>query len=509
MNTNMKNYTRIFVLLLVFAIISCSQPKQPNFLFIITDDQSYNTIAALGNNEIETPNMDKLVDEGIAFTQCFNQGSWSGAVCVASRTMLITGQTLYNAPKNKSYLDSWAQLKNTNGNYEPTEVPTWAEVFSENGYKTFITGKWHNASYSAIKGFEMGIGIGDGMYPSVDANGDKNFAYNRPKEKNIWSPSDSTLKGHWSPLVWDITSDDSGVKIASNLYEVNKHTSELYADNAINYLQCAKDDKPFFMFVSFNAPHDPRQSPQTYVDKYPASSIKIPKNYMHEHPFNQGDNNIRDEKLAPFPRTKEAVQLHISEYYAIITHFDNELGRILKALEESGQKDNTYIILTSDHGLALGQHGLMGKQNQYDHSVRMPFIIVGPDIEEGKRIDDMIYMQSVYATTCDLANIEIPESVEFKSIEGLLNGKSEGEEYIFGGYKHLQRMLRTDKYKLIIYPKVNEIQLFDMENDPMENDNLAYNKEYKETVKIMFTALVKKQKELGDNLILELNKILD
>ena len=230
---------------------------------------------------------------------------------------------------------------------------------------------------------------------------------------------------------------------------------------------------------------------------------------MPEHPFNQGDNKIRDEKLAPFPRTKDAVQLHISEYYAIITHFDNELGRILKALEESGEKDNTYIILTSDHGLAVGQHGLMGKQNQYDHSIRMPFIIVGPDIEKGKRIEDMIYMQSVYATTCDLANIEIPESVEFKSLEGLLNGKEEGENYIFGGYKHLQRMIRTDKYKLIVYPIANEIQLFDVENDPMENDNLAYSKEYKERVKIMFTALVKKQKELGDNLILELNKRLD
>lgn len=194
---------------LVFLLCHCTEKEQrPNFLFILTDDQAYYTIAALGNTDIETPNTDKLVESGITFTNCFNQGSWIGAVCVASRTMLNTGQSLYRAPRNKSYLDQWAQLKKPDDDYIPTEVPTWAETFSKNGYETFITGKWHNSSYAAIKGFDIGKAIGAGMYYSVDKNGSRRFAYKRPAKGNTWSPWNKELKGHWSPEVWDIVTNE-------------------------------------------------------------------------------------------------------------------------------------------------------------------------------------------------------------------------------------------------------------------------------------------------------------
>jgi choline-sulfatase len=510
----MKPYFLIilFILISFFSFIKIDKEvhpneeisKRPNFLFLFTDDQTYRTIHALNNPEIETPNIDKLSEQGVIFTHCFNQGSWSGAVCVASRTMLITGQTVFRAAQNEIYLDNWARSKN---NKIKTEVPLWQEVFSANGYETFITGKWHNSKYAVLKNFDKGKAIGAGFYPSFDKNHSDKPAYNRSSADSDWKPWDVSFTGHWTPKVNDIIYDEKGRKKIGNDYTVNEHTSELYADVAIDYLMTdvKKLDKPFFMYIAFNAPHDPRQSPREFVDKYPPSSVKIPENFMKEHPFDQGDHRIRDEKLAPFPRTKEAVQLHRSEYYAIITHFDRELGRILKALEASGKAENTYVILSSDHGLAVGRHGLMGKQNQYDHSIRMPLIIRGPGLSRGRKVDNKVYLQSMFATTCDLASIKIPETVEFKSLKKLLEGEKDGgEEYIFGTYKGFQRMIRSDDYKLIVYPHNKMVQLFDLKNDPLEITNLAESKKYQKIKKELFKQLIAKQKELGDYLILDL-----
>lgn len=499
-----------FILLLVYTgcllinpCLVAQNTVRPNFLILLTDDQTYESIHALNNPDIHTPNMDRLVSMGTTFTHCFNQGSWSGAVCVASRTMLITGQTVFRAPKNTKYLLKWAspQLPEE----EQKEVPLWSEVFTNAGYATFLTGKWHNSDYAAIKGFSSARSIGLGMYETFDPDGNKEPGYHRGAlVDSPWRPWDTSFTGHWSPGVTDIVYEH-GEKKMGERYIIHKHTSELYADNAINFLKehTASSNQPFFMYVAFNAPHDPRQSPREFVDLYPLEQMKIPSNYLPEHPFDQGDHMIRDEILAPFPRTPEAVQLHRQEYYAIISHFDRELGRILNALEASGQMNNTYIVLTSDHGLAVGMHGLMGKQNQYDHSVRMPFIITGPGIEKGNVLDHMIYMQSIYATTCELAGIPVPTTVEFPAITNLLNGKKRGgEKYIFGSYLDLQRMIRSKKFKLIFYPKVNEVQLFDLQTDPYERNDLAEDPKYRKTVNKMWKALKKKQTELGDGLML-------
>lgn len=501
----MHLFKRLFIFILILTCFTIARaqnkkPDKPNFLIIMTDDQSFNTIQALGNNEIKTPNLDKLAEQGTNFSHCFNQGSWSGAVCVASRTMLITGQTVFRTQQNKSYLVPWARSEKG----QETEVKLLGETFQEAGYTTFLTGKWHNSDYAALKSFQKAKGVGLGMYETFDQNNSKEFAYDRPK-KTSWTPYDKNLKGHWSPGVKDIILDENGEKIFGANYVVSRHTSDFYSDNAIDFLYAQKEDsKPFMALVCYNAPHDPRQSPKEFVNLYPEDQISIPDNYLPEHPFDQGDNRVRDELLAPFPRTEEAVKLHRSEYYAIISHMDREIGRILTALEKSGNADNTYVILTSDHGLAVGSHGLMGKQNQYDHSVRMPFIISGPGVASGKNIDNMIYMQSIYATACELAEIPVPDSVEYASLVNLLKGETEGgEEYIFGAYLDLQRMIRNERYKLIVYPRAQEVQLFDLENDPNEMIDLAENKKYKSIKNKLFEELTKKQKELGDFLILD------
>jgi choline-sulfatase len=494
------------ITIFLITINLSAQNQKPNFLFIITDDQTNESIRALGNTEIETPVLDKLVSEGVTFTHAFNQGSWSGAVCIASRSMLITGQNVFRVRNNKAYL-----ANNYKKNAANTEATLWPEIMSKNGYDTFSTGKWHNTKYALLKGFDKGNSVSiKGYLETYDAKGSSKLAYNRTNSTE-WQPWNKSLKGQWNPKVKDIIYNEKNIKTLSALSTVNQHSTAHYTDKAINYLinDAKKTDSPFFMYVAFNAPHDPRQAPKEFVDKYPTTSIKIPENFLEEHPFNQGERNtLRDEKIMPFPRTKKGIQLHRSEYYAAITYIDNQLGRILEALEKSGKAENTYIIFTSDHGLAVGQHGLMGKQNQYDHSIRMPLIIKGPNLEKGKRINNKVYMQSIYATTCDLASIETPKTVEFKSFYNLLltNGDYYGEEYVFGTYKKYQRMIRSDKYKLIIYPKVNKIQLFDLINDPKEIQNLAYNKKYRKIKKELYKQLQLKQVELEDDL--DLNSII-
>lgn len=499
MNLTMKKFQLILVAL--FVVLSASaDPKEkeerkaderPNFLFIFADDQAYSTIGSLNNSEVKTPNLDKLAARGMVFTHCFNQGAWGGAVCAASRAMLNSGQYMFAAREGVNH----NQL--------------WGETFSNAGYETFLTGKWHNGDATVLKSFKHAKSIGKGMYETMHPELKWKPGYGRPTdENNSWDPTDPLYTGHWAPKVKDVVYDENGNKSIGPQYVIEQHTSELYADNAIRFLQnkVADSDNPFFMYVAFNAPHDPRQSPKKYVDMYPPENIKIPENYVPEHPFDQGDHRLRDENLAPFPRTKHQVQVHRSEYYAIITHMDYEIGRILTALEKSGKADNTYIIFSADHGLAVGHHGLMGKQNMYDHSIRMPFFISGPGIAAGKQSEALVYLQSIYATTCQMAGLQIPETVDFPSLTGILDGKQDKvHDAIFGNYRHFQRMVRTEKHKMILYPHNGNQQLFDLEKDPQEMVNVIEDKKYKKIKKELYSRLLELQQEVGDTLKVSLN----
>lgn len=442
----------------------------PNILFVFADDQCFETIAALGNAEIETPNLDKLVKRGTTYTHCFNMGSWSGAVCVASRTMLNTGRYLWRAEK----IYGTSEQERAEGRF-------WSELMRDAGYKTYMTGKWHVRA-NAEKAFDVVADVRGGMPNQTEAG------YNRPLADGTdpWSPSDPKFGGFWKG---------------------GKHWSEVVGDDATSFLQQAADEtQPFFMYVAFNAPHDPRQSPQEFVDRYPAAEIRVPESYLPEYPYKDAIGcgpGLRDEKLAPFPRSEHAVQVHRQEYYAIVTHMDQQIGRILKALEDSGKADNTWVFFTADHGLAVGNHGLMGKQNLYDHSVRVPFIAVGPGVAAGRKVQRPIYLQDVMATTLELAGVEKPDYVEFESLLGELQGKQEGERperAIYGAYLDLQRSIRTEAHKLIVYPKAKKIRLYDLTADPNEMHDLADDEQSKGTVDRLFQQLIDLQDEMDDSL---------
>lgn len=258
------------------------------------------------------------------------------------------------------------------------------------------------------------------------------------------------------------------------------------------------------MYLAFNAPHDPRQSPKEYVDRYPLDTISVPENFMPRNPHDEAmacGPGLRDEDLAPFPRTPHAVKVHRQEYYAIITHMDAQIGRILDALENSGKAENTFIVFTADHGLAVGHHGLLGKQNMYDHSVRVPLMLSGPGIPSGRRIDTPVYLQDVMPTSLGWAGLDVPAQVAFKSLTPLLADESHPHyEAIYGAYVDRQRMVTQDGFKLIYYPTSETTLLFDVTNDPLETKNLADNPAYGERKKTLWSTLKGLQASTGDRL---------
>ncbi len=448
-------------------------PARPNFLFLIADDWMYRTLGAVNNPEIATPHIDRLLGSGCHFTHCFHQGSWTGAVCVASRTMLNTGLTAFHANR--------ADAGNT-----ASDKPAWGQTLREGGYDTFITGKWHLDAVTLQRSFSEQGPVGPGFLPSTKQE------YYRPAPGNTWTPQNRSLEGHW--LRKELWLDRGGDAV--------QHSSELYADAAIDYLHRPAREKPFFMYVAFNAPHDPRQAPQEYLDRYPAEKIELPPNYLPQHPFDQGYSKTRDETLAPFPRTEEAVRVHRREYYAIISHMDAQIGRILTALDASGKAANTYVILTADHGLAVGEHGLMGKQNQYECSMRMPLIVAGPGVRAGKRVEHMVYQHQMYATTCELAGVPVPPHVEFPSLAPMLRAERTEPMYdaMFGWLDGFQRSLRTTDHKLIVYPQIRRMQVFDLAKDPWEMHDLSDDPAHASVKADLVAKLKQKQHELGDTL---------
>ncbi len=465
----------LFLAILASAFVFAgpnARAEKPNVLFLFADDMCYEIIGAFGHTDIDTPNLDELVRRGTTFTHAYNPGSWSGAVCVASRTMINTGRFLWNA--NAVYKDTAK---------EQQAGRLWSEYMKKAGYHTYFTGKWHVRA-DANKAFNTARNVRGGM-PNQTPEG-----YNRPidGQPDPWSPYDPKFGGFWKG---------------------GKHWSEVVRDDALDYLAAAaKDDKPFFMYTAFNAVHDPRQSPKKYIDRYPLSRIQLPKNWLPEYPYKDAmgcSARLRDEKLAPFPRTENAIKVNRQEYYAIAEHMDEQIGRILDGLEKSGKADNTYIFFTADHGLGVGHHGLLGKQNLYDHSVRVPFIAVGPGIPKNKKLDTPIYLQDVMPTTLALAGVAQPDHVEFQNLLPILHGEQKESKYqaVYGAYLELQRSIILGNHKLILYPKISKARLYDLKNDPDEMKDLIDTADGKKLAKRLFKRLLKMQREINDSLDLK------
>ena len=473
---------------MLFGVLSIGTAKQKyNILFLFADDHAYDSIGLISDGYVKTPTMDRLASEGVYFERAYNMGAWGGAVCVASRTMLNTGKSIWNANRL-----AWSQSLSRH--------ISWSQRMQQADYTTFFTGKWHVNGYDPEQLFDQCGTIRPGMPATRNVNGEAKADHNRPIEgvEDTWSPSDSKLKGYWLG---------------------GKHWSEVTADEAIDFISnhgATDPNQPFFAYVAFNAPHDPRQSPQEYLDMYPVESVPLPNSFMPSYPYTKemGVWGIRAETLAPRPRTEYAIKVHRREYYAIISHMDAQLARIITALKEQGLYENTIIVYTADHGLSLGNHSFLAKQSMYDHSLASPFIIAGPGIPQGVRSQQRIYIQDVVPTTLEIAGYSKVDfsDIEFESLFPFEeNGRSGHTEPIYGAYKKLSRCIVKDNWKLIYYAKVDEVHLFDLNNDPDELMDLADLPENREIIDRLLKRLEEQQERLGDPLLVSKNegKLID
>lgn len=426
--------------------------KRPNILFIIADDHRFDAVGAFGHPEVHTPALDGLIERGVAFRGTRIMGGLTGAVCVPTRAAVHSGMSIFRATPGS------ASPRADHLTIDPRHV-LMGQNFRSNGYRTFGTGKWHNDRASFNRSFE------DGGTIFFGGMGDQ----------------------HRIPVhEYDPTSQYS----SSDAVPGDGFSTDVFCNSAINFLNRQSED-PFFLYIAMTSPHDPRMAPPPFAHMYQPRGVSVPPNFMDEHPFDNGDMLLRDELLAPHPRTKSVVQRHMSDYYAMISHDNYHLQRVFDALEANGQLENTIIIYTADHGLSVGQHGLLGKQNMYEHSTRIPLIMAGPGIPAGVQLSQLTYQIDIYPTLCELAGIPIPESVEGMSMKPLLDepaASSSGtyhRETTYTIYRDIQRMVTDGEWKLIRYylseetgMGTNRLQLYNLANDPWEMTDLTFDPQY-------------------------------
>ncbi len=431
----------IFVFLILAGLLSVSPAlhatetaKRPNILFILVDDQSpfdfkfYNP-----KSPLQSPNIDRLAKEGMVFDGAYHMGAFVGAVCTPSRHMIMTGRSVWHlpiAPRAEEHCPP---------NVETNTIPA---VFNRAGYATMRTCKIGNSYDGANKLFTV--------------------------------RRDASRRGG---------TDETG--------------SAWHGDQVMNYLgerEASKDTKPFLIYFGFSHPHDTRDGKPELLAKYgavnhtdknslPPANPKqplLPVNYLPAHPFHHGQPGLRDEEHVSgvwTNRDERTIRNELGREFACSENIDIQIGRVLEKLKAMGELENTYIIYTADHGMAIGRHGLQGKQNLYEHTWRVPFVVKGPGIKPGSRAQGNIYLLDMLATFCDLTGVKPPSSNEGISFKPVLEGKQQTvRDTLYGVYnggtKPGMRSVKSGDWKLIKYDvmdgTVRETQLFNLKDNPEE-----------------------------------------
>ncbi len=433
-----------FLLAVLLLTPAALLAAKPNIVHIHADDHRADGLHALGTELLKTPNLDSLVERGTTFTRCYTMGSMVGAVCTPSRTMLLTGRSWFRIPGAHDAADNAKDPK--------TFLP---RVIQAAGYQTWHMGKYGNGFPAGLKEFETSV--------RDEGNG---------KERAT--------------------------------------SSERLADGTIKFLKAraeAKETKPFYLYIAPPVPHDPREAEAQFHKLYDPKTIPLSAAFLPQHPFDNGEMTVRDEALAPWPRTAEDTKQQLADYYACITGFDHHVGRIFAELKAQGQWDNTVIVFSSDNGLSMGEHGLFGKQNLYEFGgLHVPLVIAGPSIPKGKS-EAMVYLMDLFPTLAGFAGAKLPDGVEGKDLGPILSGKAKTvRDVLYIGYRDCQRAIRDDRWKLIRYPLVDRTQLFDLKADPQELKNLADLPEHADKVKEMTALLAKEMKQYADKTPLTVEK---
>ncbi len=436
----------VLALLIAARAAFAASATPPNILFIFADDQQADTIAALGNAHIRTPNLDRLARRGVAFDRAYMMGGMNAATCVPSRAMLLSGRSLFRIDERL------------------TRDETWPAAFGRAGYTTFMSGKWHNRPSSIPLSFQ--------------------------RARSMFTA------GMTNPLKAKLEHLENGEMGPPFLSPI--HACEAFADEVIAFLK-EPHTAPFFAYLPFDGPHDPHIVPDDFPLRYDADKIPLPANFLPQHPFDNGEMTIRDEKLLPWPRTSADIRAMLADYYRYISYLDLLIGRVLDTLDATPAGKNTIVVFTADSGVARGRHGLIGKQNLYEHSMRVPLIVAGPGIAANRRTDAMCYLFDVLPTLGALAGVAGPKTNEGIDLGATLRDPARpARTSLMFAYQKVQRALRDERYKLIRYPQVDRTQLFDLQADPDERTDLSARPEHTARVAAMTAALAAEMKRFDD-----------
>ena len=416
--------------------------RRPNFLIVVVDDQSPFDLKAYDPASVlRSPELDRLAARGMVIDGAYHMGAWVGGVCTPSRHMMMSGRTVWHIPDGSG---RGANPHTGNPALVPPDLPdhTLAAVFNRAGYATMRTCKVGNSYEAANRLFQV--------------------------------RRDATKRGG---------DDASG--------------SAWHAEQVLAYLDervAAKDARPFLIHFGFSHPHDTRDGKPELLAHYGATNHTdpaqppaahprqppLPANYLPAHPFPHGHPGLRDEVAVSGVwerRDPATIRNEIGRQFACSENIDIQLGRVLRRLEALGELEHTYVFYTADHGMAIGRHGLQGKQNLYEHTWRVPLLVQGPGIRPGSRAPGNVYLTDLLATYCDLAGIPPPVTNEGRSFRPVLEGRAATvRDTLYGVYcggtRPGIRAVRHGDWKLVQHEvldgKVRELQLFNLRENPDE-----------------------------------------
>ena len=426
---------------------------RPNILWYCTDQQRFDTIGALGNKFVHTPTVDKLVEDGVAFTTAYCQSP----ICTPSRSSFMTGM----------YPSRVHNTRNGNDTF-PEHPPLISKLLADSGYDCGMIGKFHLTS----SGYRTEPRLDDGY--------------------SFWkfshAPRDDWETGHdYADWVKAKGGDLNAMRDSVERVPANMHQTTWATDMAIEFLNQPRTT-PWMMNINIYDPHPPFIPPKEYADRFNANDMPGP--WFEDSDLDQQakfhDIDFQDDVKTPEEHNaKDAM----AKYYAMIALIDDQFARLLKAIDDAGQTDNTVIIYTSDHGETLGDHGLMFKGCRfYEGLVRVPLILKLPGkFKANLQSDALVELLDLTSTVVDLAQIEQPDYMQGKSLLPILTGAADPAHHrdsvrceyfdalhphFTGGTGAFGTMYRRGQWKLVVYHSKNLGELYDLETDPKEFNNL-------------------------------------
>ncbi|MCC8153215.1 MAG: sulfatase-like hydrolase/transferase [Tannerellaceae bacterium] len=459
----------------LFCSAALAAQQAPNIIWILADDMRASTLELFNEEQCRTPHLNQLAEDCTVFRNAHIMGGSSGAVSMPSRAMLMTGAYLY-------------KLEEQGAKIPETQV-TIGETLRKAGYETFHIGKWHSEKAAFNRCFSNGKDIffgGMADHWNVPLyNYDPTGRY-EPSRRVIGEP---------------LRNNEVEMKAGEYMYS-GKHSVDIFTDSALDFLQHQQyADKPFFLSLCYMSPHEPRSMKDEFMNMYNPDDIVLPPNFMNEHPLDNGELIIRDESLAAYPRQEKEIRKHIAEYYGMITHLDYRIGQLITKLKETGLYENTILVFMADNGLGVGQHGLMGKQNLYRHSVNVPLLIKGVGDSPSHRFTEQLcYLIDIYPTVCEMAGMDVPGSVDGISLVPVLTEDKVVRPSIYLGYRHLQRGIIQGDWKYMEYHVKGECvtQLFNIKDDPYETNNLGPDKKQAKRIRTLRGEMLKHRDITGD-----------